>query len=91
MFRAKLRGAHRVAHYRRRGGAVADVAVGVRRTGFARRLVLADVHVLVLVLMVAEMLGSGLRLLMLAVRRSRSPDGLQRQQNEKDDGEPAAH
>jgi hypothetical protein len=48
------------------------------------------VGTLMLVGMVTNMEADGL-LLVLAIRRRRSPNGLQRKQNQKEDGNPATH
>lgn len=85
MLGAERRRVTQPGHYWNASGPVADVTVRVRGAKLSGRLVLVNIRVLVLVLMMAKMLRSRGGLFMLAVRRSRSPQGLQRQQNQQQD------
>lgn len=69
--------------------AMADVTVRMAG-GRPIRAVLVHLGFLVLVGVVTQMHALG-RLLVLTVRRSRSPEGLQRQKHEQENGEPATH
>jgi len=68
---------------------LAHMAVGVAGCR-AIGAVLVRFGALVLMGVVADMHALG-AFLVRAVRRSRSPEGLQRQQQKQEDGEPAAH
>lgn len=69
--------------------AMADVAVCMVTKG-DWRFVQVTLGTLMLVRVVPQVHCGG-AVLVLAVRRSRSPDGLQRKEDEEQDSEPAAH
>lgn len=69
---------------------VADMAVDMRCAHRSGRVFVASARVLMLVGMMAQM-GCRWCLLVAAVRRSRSPQGLQRQQHQQQNGQPTTH